>query len=89
MIYGDLILVMQLWLIITRKKTLKISFYANKMYEIARKINNPDDQLEALQKSSFLENPIKSKELFKKYDLLKDSKIERNKAKKSVCLNTL
>lgn len=65
----------------------KSLFYANKMYEIARKINNPDDQLEALQKIIFLENPITSKELFKKYDLLKDSvQIERNKAKNQFAL---
>ena len=69
------------------KDAQKSLFYANKMYEIARKINNPDDQLEALQKIIFLENPIKSKELFKKYDLLKDSvQIERNKAKNQFAL---
>jgi len=69
------------------KDAQKSLLYANKMYEIARKINNPDDQLEALQKIIFLENPIKSKELFKKYDLLKDSvQIERNKAKNQFAL---
>lgn len=69
------------------KDAQKSLFYANKMYEIAKKIDNPDDQLEALQKIIFLENPIKSKELFKKYDLLKDSvQAERNKAKNQFAL---
>lgn len=69
------------------KDAQKSLFYAKKMYEIALKINNPDDQLEALQKIIFLENPIKSKELFKKYDLLKDSiQTVRNKAKNQFAL---
>lgn len=69
------------------KNAQKSLFYAKKMYEIAQKINNPDDQLEALQKIIFLENPIKSKELFKKYDLLRDSvQTERNKAKNQFAL---
>lgn len=69
------------------KDAQKSLFYANKMYDIARKIKNPDDQLEALQKIIYLENPIKSKELFAKYNVLSDSvQIERNKAKNQFAL---
>lgn len=51
----------------------KALFYANKMYEIAKKLNSPDDQLEAIQKLIALETPEKSKFFFNRYVNLNDS----------------
>ena len=57
------------------------------MYEIAKKIKNPADQLEALQKLVNLENPSNSKNYFKTYLKLNDSlQTARNKAKNQFAL---
>ncbi|WP_131828253.1 tetratricopeptide repeat-containing sensor histidine kinase [Elizabethkingia occulta] len=61
--------------------------YANKMYVTARQINNPNDQIEALQKLIILENPEKSKQYFLTYQKLNDSlQTARNKAKNQFAL---
>ena len=41
-----------------KKDVAKSLFHAHQMYEISKKIESPDDQLEALQKLVDLENPI-------------------------------
>ena len=65
----------------------KSLFFAKKMLETAKIINNPDDQLEALQKIIPLENAEKSKLLFTKYQHLRDSvQVDRNKAKNQFAL---
>lgn len=51
----------------------KALFHSEKMYLIARKINNPDDQIEALQKLILLEKPDNSKKYFKAYKHINDS----------------
>lgn len=61
--------------------------YANKMYNAAKEIKSPDDQIEALQKLISLENPKKFKQYFKIYQKLNDSlQTERNKAKNQFAL---
>lgn len=52
---------------------LKSIFYAKKMYEIALKIENPDDRLEALEKLIALEKSENSKKYFFEYQKLNDS----------------
>ena len=62
-----------------RQKSL---FYAKKMHEIAKKINNPDDELEAIQKIINLETPENSLKYFTEYQKLNDSlQTVRNNAK--------
>lgn len=52
---------------------LKSIFYAKKMYEVALKIENPDDRLEALEKLIVLEKSENSKKYFFEYQKLNDS----------------
>lgn len=52
---------------------LKSIFYAKKMYEVALKIENPDDRLEALEKLIALEKSENSKNFFFEYQKLNDS----------------
>jgi len=62
-------------------------FYSRKMYEISKKINSPDDQIEALQKLITLENSQNSKNYFQVYQKLNDSlQTARNKAKNQFAL---
>ena len=51
----------------------KSKYYAEKMYNAAKEIKNPDDQLEALQKLIALEPSEKSKFYFSKYQKINDS----------------
>lgn len=61
--------------------------YATKMYDVAKKLKSPDDQIEALQKLVILENPEKSKDYFLTYQKLNDSlQTARNKAKNQFAL---
>lgn len=56
--------------------------YANKMYVVARKLNSPDDQLEALQKLIKFSQPKDTKRYFERYQQLNDSlQTARNAAK--------
>ncbi len=56
--------------------------YANKMYEVAKKSNRPDDQLQALQKIIMLSPARNFKRFFEIYHKLDDSvEISRNIAK--------
>ena len=67
-----------------RQKSL---FYAKKMHEIAKKINNPDDELEAIQKIINLETPENSLKYFTEYQKLNDSlQTVRNNAKNQFAL---
>ncbi len=61
--------------------------YANKMYETAKLINNPDDEIEALTKLINL-SPVSSlKQYFTRYQYLTDSmQIARNAAKNQFAL---
>lgn len=52
---------------------IKSLFYAQKMYEISKRLDSPDDQIEALQKLILLEKSETSKSLFKIYQKLNDS----------------
>ncbi|MGB4447170.1 MAG: tetratricopeptide repeat protein [Cloacibacterium sp.] len=52
---------------------LKSIFYAKKMYEVALKIENPDDRLEALEQLITLEKSDHSKKYFSEYQKLNDS----------------
>lgn len=62
-------------------------FYARKMYDIAKNIDSPDDQIEALEKLISLENPQNSKQYFQVYQSLNDSlQTARNKAKNQFAL---
>lgn len=62
-------------------------FYSRKMYEISKKINSPDDQIEALQKLITLENSQNSKHYFQVYQKLNDSlQTARSKAKNQFAL---
>lgn len=70
-----------------KKDVAKSLFHAHQMYEISKKIESPDDQLEALQKLVDLENPINSKKYYKIYVNLEDSLTNiRNKAKNQFAL---
>jgi len=61
--------------------------YARKMYSIAKEIESPDDQIEALQKLILLENSQNSKKYFQVYQKLNDSlQTARNKAKNQFAL---
>lgn len=71
------------------KKTRSDSalFYARKMYDVAKNIDSPDDQIEALEKLISLENPQNSKQYFQVYQSLNDSlQTARNKAKNQFTL---
>lgn len=62
-------------------------FYARKMYDVAKNIDSPDDQIEALEKLISLENPQNSKQYFQVYQSLNDSlQTARNKAKNQFAL---
>jgi tetratricopeptide (TPR) repeat protein len=57
-------------------------YYSRAMYEVARRLNSPDDQLEALQKLILLGPPGEAKTLFYRYQQLRDSlETARNRAK--------
>lgn len=61
--------------------------YSRKMYKVAKEINSPDDQIEALQKLITVENPQNSKRYFNVYQKLNDSlQTARNKAKNQFAL---
>jgi len=61
--------------------------YSRKMYSIAKDLQSPDDQIEALQKLITLENPQNSKYYFQVYQKLNDSvQTARNKAKNQFAL---
>ena len=65
----------------------KSKYYAEKMYNAAKEIKNPDDQLEALQKLIALEPSEKSKFYFSKYQKINDSlQTARSKAKNQFAL---
>lgn len=69
------------------KDNQKSFFYAKKMYEIAKKINNPDDRIESLSKLIALETPENSKKYFQEYKNLNDSVLTiRNRAKNQFAL---
>ncbi|MDP9958876.1 tetratricopeptide repeat-containing sensor histidine kinase [Chryseobacterium lathyri] len=64
------------------KDPKKALHYANKNWQIAKKNNNPDDQLKALQKIITLENSNNTKYFFLRYQSLNDSlQTARSKAK--------
>lgn len=61
--------------------------YAEKMYNIAEKLNRPDDRLEALEKLVRLSSGLKAKQYFESYRILKDSiQMDRNKSKNQFAL---
>lgn len=65
----------------------KSLFHAQKMYEIAKEIKSPDDQLEALQKLVKLESHENSVKYFNNYIKLNDSlETARNKVKNKFAL---
>lgn len=69
------------------KNTEKSLFHANRMYEISKIIESPDDQMEALQKLVDLETPLQTKKYYKIYVNLEDSLTNiRNKAKNQFAL---
>jgi len=62
-------------------------FYANSMYDVAKKIKSPDDQLQALQKLIKLSSDKESKSFFGLYEKLNDSvQTARNAAKNQFAL---
>lgn len=66
----------------TEKQPDSALFYAHKMYAVAKELQSPDDQMEALQKLIPLDNLQNSKKYFKIYQNLSDSvQTARNKAK--------
>lgn len=61
--------------------------YAHKMYEVAKQINSPDDELEALQKLVALSGPEHIKQYISRYQYLSDSiQTARNTAKNQFAL---
>lgn len=69
------------------KDKRKSLYHAQKMYNVAKKLNSQDDQLEALQKLILLEASENSKLFFTKYQKLNDSlQIARSKAKNQFAL---
>jgi len=71
----------------TGKQKDSALLYAKKMYVVAKEIESPDDQIEALQKLIALDNPDSSKKYFKVYQKLNDSlQTARNKAKNQFAL---
>lgn len=66
---------------------VKSLFHAKKMFVIAKQLESPDDQLEALQKLIYLESPKQSKIYFNSYQKLNDSiQTARSKAKNQFAL---
>lgn len=62
-------------------------FYANSMYSVAKQLNSPDDELEALQKLIILNAPGAVKTFFYRYHYLDDSlQTSRNDAKNQFAL---
>lgn len=62
-------------------------FYANKMYQVAKKIDNPDNQLEVLQKLVRLSPLSETKQYFEIYQMKTDSlQAVRNVAKNKFAL---
>ena len=62
-------------------------YFSRKMYDVASKLNSPDDRLEALQKLIPLSESQESMEFFDIYRRLEDSvKIARNSAKNQFAL---
>ncbi|CAI9684593.1 hypothetical protein EAVNVH72_02747 [Elizabethkingia anophelis] len=71
----------------TQKKPDSALIYSTKMYDVAKTLKSPDDQIEALQKLIVLENPEKSKQYFLTYQKLNDSlQTARSKAKNQFAL---
>ncbi|MGA9213185.1 tetratricopeptide repeat-containing sensor histidine kinase [Kaistella sp.] len=71
----------------SEKNAAKSLFHAQQMYEIAKKIDSPDDEIEALQKLVKLENLENSKKYYSLYVSLNDSLTTvRNKAKNQFAL---
>jgi signal transduction histidine kinase len=69
------------------KSQAKAASYANSMYAIAKKINNPNDQLEALQRLVKLTSEDQSKRYFTVHQELADSlQTVRNAAKNQFAL---
>ena len=69
------------------KSSEKSLLHAHRMYEISKKIESPDDQVEALQKLVDLETPVLSKKYYKIYVNLEDSLTNmRTKAKNQFAL---
>ena len=65
----------------------KSIYHSRKMFEIAKQLDSPDDQLEALQKLIALEPSEKSKFYFSKYQKINDSlQNARSKAKNQFAL---
>lgn len=69
------------------KNPEKSIYHSRKMFEIAKQLDSPDDQLEALQKLIALEPSEKSKFYFSKYQKFNDSlQNARSKAKNQFAL---
>lgn len=65
----------------------KAVYHAKLMYEIAKKAGTPDDQLEALQRLTLLENPSDAKKIFIMYLHINDSiQTVRSQAKNQFAL---
>lgn len=61
--------------------------YAKKMYAVAKELNSPDDQLEALYKLVKLSSPKETKQYFVQYEKLNDSlQLARARAKNQFAL---
>ncbi|MGA9649423.1 tetratricopeptide repeat-containing sensor histidine kinase [Pedobacter sp.] len=71
----------------TKKKPDSALYFAERMYQTAKEINNPGDQLQALQKLIKLSGPANSKRYFDRYQNLEDSlQTIRNAAKNQFAL---
>lgn len=69
------------------KDRIKSFFHTKQMFSIAKQLESPDDQLEALQKLVLLETSENSKQYFIQYQKLNDSlQIARSKAKNQFAL---
>ncbi len=61
--------------------------YANRMYQVARRLGSPDDEMEALQKLIALSPSSVSKQYFSRFNFLNDSlQTRRNAAKNQFAL---
>lgn len=70
-----------------KKRPDSALIFSRKMYDVASKLNSPDDRLEALQKLIPLSDPRDSREYFNIYRSLGDSlQIARNSAKNQFAL---
>lgn len=66
----------------TKKQPDSALFYSRKMYQVAKEIKSPDDQLQALQKLVKLSHQEETKQYFDLYQKLEDSvQTARNAAK--------